>query len=89
MKQAPKQINYEHFSTKTVDNYVNNSIPSFNLPHRKKYLKKQKKIREEKEPRHSRLPYSDYTLDRQKQYKQYARDEVVYLSQTEDCLYFF
>lgn len=43
MKQAPKQINYEHFSTKTVDNYVNNSIPSFNLPHQKKYLKKQKK----------------------------------------------
>ncbi len=43
MKQAPKQINYEHFSTKTVDNYVNNSIPSFNLPHRKKILKKTKK----------------------------------------------
>ena len=42
MKQAPKQINYEHFSTKTVDNYVNNSIPSFNLPHRKKYLKNKK-----------------------------------------------
>lgn len=35
------------------------------------------------------LPYSGYTLDRQKQYKQYARDDVVYLSQTEDCLYFF
>lgn len=60
MKQAPKQINYEHFSTKTVDNYVNNSIPSFNLPHQKKILKKTKKIREEKEPRHSRLRLQRY-----------------------------